>query len=206
MLRRSTLIVLIVFLVLVGVAVYLQYFHEEAPVIPTEEVSVLDATIPVPEDLFDFDPNAVTGLRIDAADGRVVEIEKNEDDAFVLVEPETNAEMTDALRIFDAIDTLARVEIDFNLDPQMALSAFGLDEAAYEVTLSLEDGEDVSFKIGDQVPTKTGYYVQLVDSTPKVVGLYAIDNLLTFFDDPPAIPTPTPEPTSEVTPEPQDVE
>ncbi|MBN2501770.1 MAG: DUF4340 domain-containing protein [Anaerolineales bacterium] len=203
MLRRSTLIVLIVFLVLVGVAVYVQYFREEAPA-PTEEALVLDATVPVYEDLFDFDPTAVTGLRIDAADGRALVIEKNEDGAFVLVEPETSVELTDAVRIFDAIDTLARVEITFDLDPQIGLDALGLDDPDYEVTLSLEDGEEVDLLIGDQTPPKTGYYVQLAGDSPKAVSMYAIDNLLAFFDDPPAMPTPTPEP--EITPEPQEVE
>ena len=81
MLRRSTLIVLIVFLVLVGVVVYLQYFppEEETPEATTSDAI---ATIQIPEQLFDFIPVEVSGLRVDAADGRSLVIEKDEEGAF----------------------------------------------------------------------------------------------------------------------------
>jgi hypothetical protein len=204
MLRRSTLIVLIVFLVLVGVVLYLQYAEGNQDAVDStanadfsdggDAASDLNATVQAYEELLDFDPNAVTGLRVEAADGRTVVIKKDEDGAFVLAAPETPAEMTDAVRIFDALDTLSRLEVAFDLDPQLELDVLGLDDAGYEVILFLEGDEQIDFLVGAETPPKTGYYVQVAGDTPKAVGKLAVDNLLAFFDDPPVVPTPTLEP------------
>ena len=95
MLRRSTLIVLIVFLVLMGVVVYLQY-ADEHPGTTAESTPNADflsgsdatantnATVQAFEELFDFPADAVTGLQVVAADGRTLVMEKNADGAFVL--------------------------------------------------------------------------------------------------------------------------
>ena len=205
MLRRSTLIVLIAFLLLVGVVVYLQYADRNpgsaAESTPNADfltggedtASSVNATVQAFEDLFDFDSNAVTGLRVVAADGRTLVMEKNEAGAFVLTEPQTPVEFTDAPRIFQTIDALSRVEVAFDMG-QVALSAVGLDDPAYQVTFTLEDGTQVDLLVGDLTPPQTGYYVQLPGDTPKAVGKTAIDDLLAFFVDPPVVPTPTPEP------------
>jgi hypothetical protein len=184
MIRRNTVIVLVVFLVVLATAIYLQKFP------PGDDEVVMGSQTPdAPEFLFDFAVEDVSGMTIEDDQERRVTVQKDEDGAFVLLEPAVSRESTDAVTIFNAIISLAGTEVTVDLDSPPAPDVIGLDEPAYKITLSFEDGKDILLLVGDETLTKTGYYVTLEDSDmPKVVARYPIDTLLGWLDAAPIVP------------------
>ncbi len=70
------------------------------------------------------------------------------------------------------------------------LSAYGLDTPAYQIDISGGDQRHI-LAIGNETPTKDGYYVQpLGDPRVFVVSKGAIDNMINLIDNPPLPPTP----------------
>lgn len=78
------------------------------------------------------------------------------------------------------------------------LSAYGLDEPQYEITLAANQEEAEGtilfhFLIGDETSTGNAYYV-MKDGDPRVhlVAKFTVDNLLDLLDSPPVAPTAPP--------------
>jgi hypothetical protein len=69
------------------------------------------------------------------------------------------------------------------------LSAYGLDDPSYEITLvAIQDGQAVrfAFLIGDETPTGSGYYLMRQGNpSVRVVLKVPIDNVTNLLDGPP---------------------
>jgi hypothetical protein len=197
MIRRSTWIILLVFLVILAGAWYLQKYQAEkaANATPTAASKLL----------FDgVDQAQITGVEIEGALGQTFAVAKDEAGAWVVAG--FTAADTNTYLIDDMLTQISSLTILSELDPTLALENIGLKVPVYTLRLTLQDGQQKTVQIGNVTPTKSGYYTQLEDGKVAVVTKFVVDNLITYLDNPP-VATPLPVLTEAVevdeTPTPQ---
>jgi hypothetical protein len=182
--KRSTWIVLVIFLALVGLLFYLNQRE-----LPAEEADVTPAA-PV-EYLFNETDGLPTSIEIESKSGEQVEIERNEAGVWVLKQPiETEADQGSAEAAASQLTSL-RIESR----PEVAPAEAGLVEPSYIMTVNLTGGKVEVVRIGDLTPTSSGYYTNIDGSDEiLIVGKTGLDALLTLVTLPPYVETPTPIP------------
>ena len=190
MIRRSTIVYIVLLLVLAGVYYYLNNRQQPAEV----ELTLEPGTEAVQEYLFTAEEGTPTSIRIESKSGETVEVARGTDNAWVLTQPleakadqgaaEAAASQVTTMRILDTV-------------PGIDLGIIGLDNPEYVLTLEFTGGGERTVDVGVITPTESGYYVQDADRT-VVVSRSAIDSLLGLLTNPPYLETLTPAP---VTPE-----
>ena len=201
MIRRPTVVYIILLLVLVGTYFYLNNREQPADIEvtaePTTEITYL----------FAADLGTPARIRIESKTGETVEVARDEDGAWVLIEPaEASADQAAA----EAAASQATTMRILNTVPDVDMTIVGLDEPEYVLTVEFTDGGERTVDIGVITPTESGYYVRGTDGNVVIVSRSAIDSLLGLLTNPPYLETPmavpvTPEgtPSSEtVTPQP----
>lgn len=184
--RRSTIIILLLFILAAGGYYYLQNrpepvdtTHTETPIPTTEVVYLFDAEAGVP-----------TLIRLEAATGEVVELARNEENAWALTLPiEAAAEQGSAEAASSQLTTIQISDRVPNLDP----ATVGLDTPAYILTVAFKNSVERTVEIGVLTPTESGYYVRSMDEI-VIVSRSAIDALVGLLTNPPYVETPTPSP------------
>lgn len=180
MIRRSTLILFVVFLVLLAGVMFWQRTKqsEDSKITPTA----------AQEYLFDFDTE-ITNLIIESSDGKVVELARDKDGQWALLQPEN--EEIDISRVETTSTQLLvlRVLAKFEQDAPEK-STIGLDKPANVITLTLDDGSNVVIQIGDGTPTDSGFYVNVDGRGMYVVEKYGLQTILDLLENPPIMPTP----------------
>jgi hypothetical protein len=197
MIRRSTWIILLVFLAILGGGLFFQKFQsdKQAQVTPTAEFKLLFPGV---------DKSQITAFEIDDSQGRTLGVAKDQSGSWAVAV--YTAADTDPTGIDGMLMQITSLEVLSDLDPAPALDIIGLTTPAYRFKVTLQDGQQKTVYIGKLTPTKSGYYARLESGNPVVVTKYAVDNLINLLDKPP-IATPVPAlPAAEfgvVTPTPQ---
>ena len=122
----------------------------------------------------------------------VVVLERDASARWQIVQPEPLA-ANEAL-VSNLIPSLAKLGATRIVEQASGdLALYGLQPPQFEVTLTLAQGEK-RLLVGDQNPTKSGYYVQQPD-VPAVylVPMIPVGDLERWLESPPALPTPTPK-------------
>jgi len=178
--KRSTLIVLVVFLALVGVMLYL---NQKEPA--TSEADVTP-TAPV-EFLFSDSDGLPTIIDIKSSTGQQTVLERNDAGAWVLKKPiGAEADQGSAEAAASQITSL-RIESK----PEVAPDAAGLVQAPYTLTVKTTSGTTKTVRIGDLTPTGIGYYAVIDDSEETlVISRTGLDALLTLLESPPVATKP----------------
>ncbi|MFQ5615862.1 MAG: DUF4340 domain-containing protein [Anaerolineales bacterium] len=193
MLRKNTLILVVVFAVVVVAAILIQRTSEDAPVEPTGP-----AVVPT-RFLFEFGAEVVAGFRVAGPGGQAVEMSKDNEGVWSSIEPPAPAEDTDQTQVTTTVSQLASVRVLNDLEGGPLLDALGLDFPSHVITIALQDDEQKIIQIGDSSPTGNGYYVRVNSGDPQLVDKIVFDRFIGFLDAPPIIPTPTITPTLEIT-------
>lgn len=183
MIRRSTLVVIVVFALLLGLMAYLQNRQAEAPeATPTSG----------PEPIIKLELADLAGLRILSQDGSIFYATRDASGTWTLIQPSIKGDLNSS-----TIDANVTQLIDLrpltSLDAVTGLEAVGLLTPDYVIRLLLVDGSEVVLKIGDETPTQSGYYVQVDNSEVVVAQSFAIQAVFGMLDNLPFQPTPTPE-------------
>lgn len=180
--KRTTWVLLIIFLLLVGLMVCLN----------RQESSQADAQItPIAtvEYLFSDSDGLPTGLEIRSANGKQVSIERNETGAWVLKQPvETEADQGSVEAAMSQLTTL-RIGSKPAVDP----IDVGLDSPSYIIVVRFTGGIERSVSIGDPAPSGNGYYTR-EDGKEEIylISQTSIDALLNLLHSPPVAVTATP--------------
>lgn len=187
--RRSTWIYLLLFAVVFGAAYYFNSRPEPVDIaITPEATSAPIEYIIKPED------GTPSRIYIEAKTGEVVEVARNEENAWVLILPE-EAE-ADQGSVEAAASQVATIRILERLD-SIAPDAVGLDDPDYIIKLGFTSGMERTIEIGVLTPTERGYYARGEDGKIVVVSKSGVDPLLGLLTAPPyALPTETPAPTT----------
>jgi hypothetical protein len=184
--KRSTWIVLVVFLALVGLMVYLD--QKETP---TGETAATTPTIP-PEKLFNETDGTPTSIEITSQDGRTVKLARAEAGLWTLEKPfETEADQGSAEAAATQVASLRILS-----KPGVAPADVGLSSPAFLLAIETSGGAKKEIRIGDTTPTGSGYYTQEAGNDAVIIlDKTGIDVLLGLLASPPYLNTPTPSPT-----------
>jgi len=183
--KRSTVIVLVIFLALVGLVVYLNQKEPAAEEsdLPTAEPSRF---------LFSDSDGLPTSIDIQDKDGNQVIIARNDAGVWVLEKPiEAEADQASsqaAASQLTSLRILSTVEV--------APADVGLVQPSHLLTVKSSADTQKTVRIGDLTPTESGYYAQL-DGSGEILILSksGVDALFTLLDSPPyAIETATATP------------
>jgi hypothetical protein len=183
MIRRSTWIILLVFLAILGGGLYFQKYQsdKQAKVTPTSEIKLLFPGV---------DKSQITGFEIADSQEKKLIIAKDQSGSWA-VAGYTVAD-TDPTGIDSMLTQITSLSVLSDLDPAPALDIIGLTMPAYRLKITLQDGQQKTVYVGKLTPTKSGYYGRLEEGNPVVVSKYAVDNLVNLLDKPPiATPVPT---------------
>lgn len=185
MIRRSTLVYLVLLLALAGA----YYFLKNRPQ-PAQTAATAEPTAAVSY-LFNAEEGTPSSIRIESKSGETVQIERGADNAWVLTQPveakadpaaaEAAASQVTTLRILDRV-------------PDLAPEIVGLENPEYVLTMKFTSGVEQSVDVGVITPTESGYYVREAAGEIVVVSRSAIDSLLDLLQNPPYLETPTPSP------------
>jgi len=184
--KRSTWIMLVIFLALVGVFFYLN--QRETTASESEDAS---ATVAPVEYLINENDGLPNSIEIKSNSGDQVHIERNEAGEWVLKQPiQTEANQGSAEAAASQLTALRIVS-----RPEVAPADAGLNHPSYEITVKLTGGTVKNVRIGDLTPTKNGYYTSVDDNDEVlIVSKTGLDSLLVLLTSPPYVSTPTPEP------------
>ena len=183
MIRRSTLIILFVFIAVLAGGLYFQKYqsNKQAQVTPTPEINVLFPGVT---------KDQVTGLEIDDNQGKKLVIAQDPSGSWVVTG--FSAADTDPTGIDSMLNQVTSLSILSDLENPPALDVVGLTTPAYIFHITLQDGQQKTLNIGTLTPTKSGYYARLGENNPIVVSKYAVDNIMKLLVNPPiATPIPT---------------
>lgn len=178
MIKRTTWIVVAVFLAALAAAVYL----EQRPPAP-EAAPTAAAALP---NLLPVTMSEISGLRLEETfTGEAVELRLDEQGAWQLLEPADGP--ADPTEVESFLGTLTSLVAQTSLEPAASLAIFGLAEPAYRLSLEITAGERLTVLVGDQTPTASGYYVRVNDDPPQVVNKFSLDSFLRILVEPPVL-------------------
>lgn len=186
MIRRSTWILLLVFVLLIIGTVYIQRreSNTEANATPTIEADTPFLVIPEGVD--------IVGVRIMNESGDVVDISRqnasnewsvaNQDDGIV-----------DNDRITTALSRLQSVNIKAELEDDTPLEVLGLASPDYTITLRLSADNQLKVYVGSVTIASDSYYSLVDNGSALVVSKSGLDAVIGFLEDPPIlVPASTP--------------
>lgn len=166
--KRSTWILLGVFVVLGGFAIYmakspLQLFKETPT--PTSYPTLLGG----------WSGLNIVKIDVSSSTGTDFVVEKISDSTWVFSDGDGVVDQGKIQQLLTSIVTLKVLNIT---DPGVSLENLGLTSPSEIITVSNSSGEQLSIAIGGVSPTASGYYVQIDNNTPVMVGKYAIEDLM----------------------------
>jgi len=182
--RRSTVVMLVLFLVMAGAYYYVNNREQPADIEvtlePQEEVSYL----------FKAEDGLPTNIRVEAASGEVVELARNADNAWEIKQPfEAAADQGSSEAAASQLTTIRIIDEVTGIDPK----ELGLDSPEYTLVVKFNNDVERIVEIGVVTPTESGYYVRTNDQI-VIVSRAAIDPLIGLLTAPPYAETLTPSP------------
>lgn len=187
MIRRSTVVYIVLLLALAGTYYYLNHRPKPADIaITAEPSSEVTQTY-----LFAADDGTLSSIRIESKAGQTVEITRGADDAWTVNQPvEAKADQGAAEAAASQISTMSVLDTVPEIDPKIV----GLETPEYVLTVNFTNGVERTVDIGVITPTESGYYVRDAEGKLLIVSRSAIDSLLGLLDNPPYLETLTPSP------------
>ena len=187
MVKKSTLILLIIAIILVGAYVWLQNQgsldfnnHSDEP-----------TATPLPR-FIQLEASNLVSLKLTRPEQEDLIISKTADGGWQINVPGasvTEGNIAQIVAEFNAIQVKQQLNLDLDL------TTLGLDNPQYSFTLTQSDGTQHIIKIGSANPLNTDYYAQLDAGAPVLVSQGSIDNIVSILESAATPPTPTPAPT-----------
>ena len=166
MIRRSTWIILVILLALVGFSYYIrdQKSRQASDATPTAGPAALFATA----------EGTPTDIKIEDSAGAAVQISRDQSGKWVLRSPtEADADQASAEAAATQLGALRVVST-----VGLGLDVVGLDKPDYTITVSYGSGKTHKLLVGSVTPIQNGYYVQLDGGQSQVVEKGGLDALL----------------------------
>jgi hypothetical protein len=192
MVRRETWILIVILLVLVGVAYYLNTPEVKFGLPSTNESTPKISPTPVSSFVFPNDSSVVQRIKIQDANGSTTELERGPGGVWVLKAPFEG--IADQAEAESAATQVAALRIVAELTNVPELNAVGLLKPNYILTVSIKDAGEQTIKIGGPTVTGNGYYIQTADGKIIVLNNYSVEALTNLIKTPPFAATPTPSP------------
>lgn len=194
MIRRSTVVYIVILLALAGVYYYLNNREQ-----PAAEIEITpEATQEVITYLFNAEDGVPTSINIAAKSGEVVEVARDANNAWRVMSPiEGMAEQGAAEAAASQVTTMRVLESI----PDIDLDLVGLTDPDYILNITFDNGQERTVNVGVITPTESGYYVQDASGGDVMIASKSsLDSLLGMLTFPPYLETPTPSPIPTETP------
>jgi hypothetical protein len=187
MIRRSTVVYIVILLIVAGAYFYLKFRKE-----PVADVSLTPEATEQVIYLFTAEQGIPTSIQIQSKTGQSVEVARDAESVWVLSQPtEAKAEQGAAEAAATQVSTMRILDKVTNVDPKI----IGLDNPEYVLTVKFNSKVERTVNIGVVTPSESGYYVQDASGGDVViVSKSAIDALLMLLTNPPYLETLTPGP------------
>ena len=141
---------------------------------------------PTPAPMWDFEAADVTEVVVSRGSDEYTL--SREGDAWLVDGEATNDEVS------GLVDRIAEPTILRVLPEDRDPDVYGFDTPALTITLSTADGDTILHR-GDKVPTSSDYYIRSADGGAiRIFSGFDIDSMEEWLDEPPLVPTATPEP------------
>jgi Domain of unknown function (DUF4340) len=187
MIRRSTVVYLVLLLALAGAYYYLNHREKPADI----EVTAEPGTEIAQAYLFTAEDGTPSSIHLESKAGQVVEVARGADNAWALTQPvEAKADQAAAEAAASQITTMSILDTVPDVDTKLV----GLETPEYVLTVKFTSGVERTVDIGVITPSESGYYVRDADGKLIIVSKSAIDSLLGLLDNPPYLETLTPSP------------
>lgn len=181
--QAGTWISVLMLAALVALAFYLNRGKENAA---AEDLTpTLEKTF-----VFSAAEGTVSSIEIKTAGGETVKIARSDKNAWKVILP-IEAEANQGLAE-SAVSQLTALSVSSQIESGSSLEIFGLEDPDYVVAIEFKEGGTRTLEIGDNTPTRKGYYVRLDKEKMMVVGANGIEALLQLLSSPPYLNTPTP--------------
>jgi hypothetical protein len=183
MIRRTTWIVLIVLLALVGFSFYLKNHkaQQAASVTPTSPAGGPAAP------LFSTSEGTPTDLGIKDTTGRAVDVARNASGVWVLKAPtDAPADQASAEAAATQVTSLRVIS-----NVQLGLDVVGLDKPTYTMSFSFSNGKKHTLTVGALTPIQDGYYASLDQGPVRIVDRQGLEALIQLLNQPPFAATAT---------------
>lgn len=144
---------------------------------------------PGPDPLWRLTPQDVLEISIEGVEqGTTIRARREEEQGWVLLEPQDEGLQANAGRIERAVTALVVLRPVEVLD-DVSLTEYGLEDPLYRVTLVLQDGSSRSLLIGRQAPTGDVSYARRPDdaSTVYLLQSFAVQEVTGLITVPPVI-------------------
>jgi hypothetical protein len=188
MIRRTTWILVAVFVVLIGLVLILQ----------RREVSEPSEPSPTPvRALLEISEDDITKLWIEDSEGNSVELNQDKSGMWVLIKPPVGA--TDTSMVGSAVSQLITSKVLTTIDPALEMEVIGLAEPDYMISIETNSGQRIEIIVGKVTATDSGYYVRVNDDAVTVVSKFGIEAITNLIENPPVLITPTAVPETTVT-------
>lgn len=195
MLKRSTIITLLLLAALVGLAFYLSRQKEKKE---EEEAANVEAT-PAITYVFTALDGQINSIKITDQSGKTVWVERDASKAWRYTEPSgVEAEAAD-------VEAAASQALSLRVLNTVTLlpSVVEADRPRFTIVIGFDNGKESTLKVGKVTPTGSGYYVLKENGEIVIVSKTSLESLLELFYQAPKPPTATPistEPVGEASP------
>jgi hypothetical protein len=159
MIRKSTFILLMIFIILVGFAFALQLGWFEKDIVeptPALQPSLLDG----------FPMENLAALLVSGKEVAALEISKQPDGTWAITQPE--GIHGDSGKIEQLLSSLYGLSPTSSVSANTPLEPLGISPDSLKITMINSSGEQLILKPGGLTPTGSGYFIQ-VDNNPAVV-------------------------------------
>jgi uncharacterized protein DUF4340 len=193
MIRRATVVYIIILLLLAGAYFYLKNRSQ-----PTNEAAVTPEITEQVSYLFTADEGIPTDIRIQSKAGETVEVARDAQNLWALTAPiEAKADQSAAEAAATQLTTMSVLDKVPTVDRKVV----GLEPPEYSMTVKFKGGGERTVNIGVVTPSESGYYVQNSSGGDVViVSKSSVDALLMMLTTPPYLETLTPSPAASETP------
>jgi len=189
MIRRSTVVYILILVVVAGA-----YFYLKLRKPPVTDVLVTPEVTEQISYLFTAEGGVPTSIQIESKSGEIVAVMRDVDNAWVVFQPlDAKAEQGSSEAAATQVMTMRILDKVTDVDP----SIVGLNSPDYLLTVKFNSDVERTVKIGVVTPSESGYYVQDASGGDVfIVSKSAVDALLSLLTNPPYLETLTPNPTT----------
>ena len=185
MIRRSTWIVFMAFIVISVAAIFLL----KSPASPLQPAGQTPSPTAAPRLIEDTTAEDVVGIELVQVGTETIRLMKQADGRWI---NETTQALVDKGTIEQILSEVLATRVLLVMPADYSLTSLSLTTPGQTITVTRSDGRSLKLIVGGLTPTGNGYYVRVDEKTPVVVSKYALDAVTQLFGQVNA-PTPTPE-------------
>jgi len=175
MLRKPTIILLIVLALLIGLVFYLQ----KNP-LPSAASQTPSATAPA-QMIQGLNSSNITWIELKEKDGAEIVVSKDPQGAWMVGTGDKQA--ADNARAEQLRSEIAAIRVISVLPSGSPLADIGLDSPTYTLTLRTMQNEQYEIHVGKETSIGNGYYVQVNDQAPIVIDNIAVDTIVGLMNE-----------------------